>query len=97
MGLIKVAGAVVAILVALFVVSAVIHTVIWVAFAALFVAVIALAVKAVTHKKRAPEELKDTWPDAKELATPAPRRQQADVAAELAALKRQMGDAGGRS
>ncbi len=94
MGLIKVAGAVLAILVALFVVSAVIHTVIWVAFAALFVAAIALAVKAVTHKKRAPRELDDEQPGAQALSTRAARRQQADVDAELAEMKRKLGDAG---
>ena len=90
MGLMKVAGAVVAILVALFVVSAVIHTVIWVAFAALFVGAIALAVKAVTQHKRAPRELDDKLPDDKKLPDPAPRPQRADVDAELAELKRKM-------
>jgi hypothetical protein len=86
MGLLKVAGAVVAVLVALFVVSAVIHTVIWVAFAALFVGAIVLIIKAATHKKQVAPGLDD-----KELAKPAPRPRQADVDAELAALKRKMG------
>ena len=86
MGLLKVAGAVVAVLVALFVVSAVIHTVVWVAFAALFVGAIVLVVKAAMHKKQVAPGLDDT-----ELTQPAPRPRHADVNAELAALKRKMG------
>jgi FtsH-binding integral membrane protein len=90
MGLIKVAGAVLAVLVALFVVSAVIHTVIWVAFAALFVGAIVLAVKAVTNKKRAPRELDDKLPGDKELTARTSRRRKADVDAELAEMKRKL-------
>jgi O-antigen/teichoic acid export membrane protein len=87
MGWIKVAGAAAAILVALFVVSAVIGWVIWAAFAALFVAAVVLLVKAVAGRKRAAPGLDD-----RELEKPVLR---SDVDAELAQLKRDMGGSAG--
>jgi hypothetical protein len=80
-------------------VSTVLHYLIWAAFAALFVGVVVVAVKAVSRGKsvggtkadRAVGQADDDRP-APSRPQPAPRPRVADVDDELARLKREMGN-----
>jgi hypothetical protein len=87
----KVAAAALGVFIAFAIVSTVAHYLIWAAFAALFVAVVVVAVKAASRGKSVAGKKADPEVSEPREVMPAPRPQAANVDDELARLKREMG------